>query len=159
MNAAIESTAAQEIDPWSAAAEALAHPDPDGPTVRIRAAFRDLTCKESGPETYRRVRYPGQASEEWPDSGRLPRCDGRAATRRAVEYAEVPIGTLIVDYSREVYRGRRGRCSVRFGVAVRRSPDSNVGAIVWCEHRTLRSRPVWEVSLPGGSKTDVDRRR
>jgi hypothetical protein len=49
------------VDPTIAAAVAAWHAgDPDAPEqVTIRAAYRDLSCRESGPECYRRVIYPG----------------------------------------------------------------------------------------------------
>jgi hypothetical protein len=132
--------------------------DPDAvPTVRIRAAYRNLSCSGSGPECYRRIRYPGQTAEQWPDSDRLPPAGFRAADRRCTVYAEVPIGTLIADYEREVYRGRRGRCTYTPGL-VCRTPDGSAH-IEWLEHRTLRARPVYEVALPDGSTVDVGRRR
>jgi hypothetical protein len=142
----------------AAAIAALANPDPDGPTVRIRAAWRDLSCAGSGPEAYRRVRYPGATTDEWPDCDRLPAPGIRASERRCTEYCEVPIGTLVTTYERSVYRGRRGRCSISFGVAVPGAPGAGAGALVDCSHRTLRSRPVYEVTLPDGSKVEIARR-
>lgn len=136
--------------------------DPDGPTVRVLAARRDLGCSGSGPEEYRRVRYPGATSEVWPDGDRLPACNGRAGTRRCSVDAEVPIGSLIVCYTRDVYKGRRGRCSVEIKLVcppseTEASQRRGYTAIV-CPHRTLRSRPVYEVTLPDGSLVEVARR-
>jgi hypothetical protein len=150
-----------EPTPYSAeeaARAALAHPDPDGPTVQIRSAWRDLSCSGSGPEAYRRVRYPGSTSWEWPDADRLPAKGGcRASERRATAHCDVPVGTIVVTYDRAVYRGQRGRCSMSFGVAVPREPGAATGTLVDCPHRTLRSRPVYEVTLPDGSKIDCPR--
>jgi hypothetical protein len=127
------------------------------PTVRIRAAYRDLSCSGSGPECYRRVRYPHAASgTEWPDSERLPACDGRAGTRRASVRCEVPIGTIVVDFERQVYKGKRGRCSVTIGIAY--ADADGDGKVHWIQHRTLRSKPVYEVTLPYGLKIEIERR-
>jgi hypothetical protein len=127
------------------------------PTVRIQAAYRDISCSGSGPECYRRVRYPHQESgTEWPDSDRLPACDGLAGTRRASVSCEVPIGTVVVDYERQVYKGKRGRCSVTIGIAY--ADADGDGKVHWIQHRTLRSKPVYEVTLPYGLKIEIERR-
>jgi hypothetical protein len=146
---------------WSreaAALHAVQHPEPDGPTLRIRAAWRDLSCAQSGPEVYRQVRYPGQTSWERPDADRLSRQGGvRASERRETKHCEVPVGTLVATYERSVYRGKRGRCSVSFGIVVPAEEGSADAAMVDLSHRTLRSRPVYEVTLPDGSTVDCPR--
>jgi hypothetical protein len=134
----------------------LDNPDPDGTTVSIRAAYRNLGCSGSGPECYRRVRYPGKTSEDWPDSDRLPARGIRAAERRCSVYCDVPVGTIVVDFERQVYKGSRGKCKVSIGVAIAH-PDTGKGHIVWYDHRTLRSRPVYECKLPGRT-IEVERR-
>jgi hypothetical protein len=139
------------------ACRVLDNPDPDGPNVRIRAAYRDLSCKGSGPECYRRVRYPGKTSEEWPDCDRLPAAGIRASERRSSVSCDVPVGTIVVNFERQVYKNQRGKCKVTVGIVIAH-PDTGKGHIVWCEHRTLRSRPVYEVTLPNGFKIDVERR-
>lgn len=132
--------------------------DPDGQTVRIRSAWRDLGCSGSGPEAYRRVRYPGAADAEWPDAPRLPRCDGRAGTRRAAVHCDVPVGSIVVTYSRDVYKGRRGRCSVEVALVTPPDPEAPGTALLTLPHRTLRSRPVYEATLPDGSVVEIARR-
>lgn len=136
---------------------ALANTDPDAEPVKIKSAYRDLCAKMSGPECYRRVRYPHQTSgTEWPDSERLPRRGSLAGDRRCSVYCEVPPGTIVVDFERQIYKGQGGKCKVTIGVAYR--DPSGKGKIEWCEHRTLRSRPVYEVTLPDGRKIEVERR-
>lgn len=138
------------------AVEAALATDPDGRTLRIRSAYRDLSCKGSGPECFRRVRYPGASSDEWPDAARLPAPGFRAADRRCSESCDVPIGTLVIEFSRDVYHGKRGRCSVGFFVVA----DRGDGKPILCEvpHRTLRSRPVYEVTIPGRGVAEIPRR-
>jgi hypothetical protein len=131
-------------------------PELDGHQVSIRAAYRDLGCSGSGPECYRRVRYPGKTSEEWPDCDRLPARGISAAERRCTVYCDVPVGTIVVDFERQVYKGSRGKCKVSIGVAIAH-PDTGKGHIEWYEHRTLRSRPVYEVKLPGRT-IEIERR-
>jgi hypothetical protein len=154
-----ESAEEAPYSPQEAACAALTNPDPDGPQVRIRAAYRDLSCSGSGPECYRRVRYPGRSEDEWPDCDRLPASGFRASERRASTECLVPVGTLVISFERSVYRGQRGRCSVSFSVVVPKAPGSSLGTLVECEHRTLRSRPVYEITLPNGQKTEVSRRQ
>lgn len=154
-----DSTPATETDSRTAEAVAAYHAgDPDGvPTIQITAASRDLSCKQSGPETYRRVRYPGATEWEWPDADRLPRPGIRSSERHAEAQAEVPIGTLVVSYHRDVYRGRRGRCSVIFFLA-RQADEEGKGRLLKLPHRTLRARPVYEITLPDGTLTECPRR-
>jgi hypothetical protein len=143
-------------------AEALAayhQGDPDSvPSVKIRSAWRDLSCSGSGPEAYRRVRYPGFSDEVWPDADRLPATGIRAAERRASVHCEVPIGTLVVEFSRDVRRNRRGRCSVNIGLVHANQDSPGAGKIAWCAHRTLRARPVYSVTLPDGTVVEIARR-
>jgi hypothetical protein len=137
----------------------------DRPSVSYRAAWRDLSCSwrdlscsGSGPEAYRRVVYPGRApsESEWPDGDRLPAQGGtRAAERRATAYAEAPIGTIVITFEREVYQGKRGKCSVSYGVLS--ADETGEAVVVPCDHRTLRTRPVHEVTLPNGLKIEVPR--
>ncbi|MFA4972166.1 MAG: hypothetical protein WC683_06105, partial [bacterium] len=137
--------------PEDLAKAALLTADPDAPPVRIRAAWRDIGCSGSGPEAYRKVIYPGQSAPVWPDADRLPAQGGsRSAERRCTTYCEVPPGTIVITYSR-----KRGRCSFEAGVVYRSPGDPDVGKVFPCEHRTLRSRPVYEVTLPNGVKVEV----
>lgn len=139
----------------------LANPDPDGPAYSWRAAWRDLGCKGSGPECYRRVAYPAAWENEtivdtqWPDCDRLPERGMRASERRATVHMEIPEGTLVVSFERNVYHGSRGRCSVSFALAVLEDGKSILFDL---KHKTLRSRPYYEVSLPNGRKIFVERR-
>jgi len=71
---------------------------------------------------------------------------------------EVPVGTLVQRFSREVFHGQRGRCSVSFALVVQSAADPAKGALIELAHRTLRSRPVYEVALPTGEKCFVARR-
>jgi hypothetical protein len=152
MNSAQDSLAphvAEALAAWHAG-------DPDGvPIVRIRAAYRNLSASQSGPECYRRVRYPGAETDEWPDAERLPPAGFRAAERRAKAWCDVPIGTIVVDFERAVYKGRRGKCKVTIGLVCK---GEDAGVIEWLDHRTLRARPVYEVTLPDGAKLDIQRR-
>ena len=146
---------------WSSADACVraARADVDSvPRVSLRVAWRDLSCKLSGPEGYCRVAYApgtGDVTTEWPDAERLPARGFRAAERRATRYAEVPVGTLVQTFARDVWRGGRGRCSVGFGVVTVRDGAAHV---VDCEHRTLRKRPVYEVHLPTGEVAFIERR-
>lgn len=56
---------------------------------------------------------------------------------------------------REVYKGKRGKCSVSYGVLT--ADEAGKARVVPCEHRTLRTRPVHEVTLPNGIKIEVPR--
>jgi hypothetical protein len=69
---------------------------------------------------------------------------------------EIPIGTIIIDFERQVYRYNRGKCKVVIGIAYL-DPETGKGDIAWCNHRTLRLKPVYEVELPDGSKVEVAR--
>lgn len=131
------------------------------PTVRIRAAFRDLSCKGSGPEEFRRMAYApcaGDVTTEWPDAERLPPPSPRGSDRHASTSCKVPVGTLVQRFSRDVYHGQRGRCSVSFSLVVQSSGDPAKGKLVELKHRTLRSRPVYEVALPTGELCFIARR-
>ncbi len=131
------------------------------PTVRIRSAFRDLGCKGSGPEEFRRVAYApcaGDITTEWPDSDRLPAPSPRGCDRHASVSCSVPVGTLVQRFERDVYHGQRGRCSVSFSLVVQSSGDPAKGKLVELKHRTLRSRPVYEVALPTGELCFIARR-
>ena len=149
---------------WTDAIECLnaAREDVDSvPVVRIRSAFRDLGCKGSGHEEFRRVAYAPQAGDiatEWPDAPRLPSPSPRASDRQALVMCEVPVGTLVQRFSREVFHGQRGRCSVSFALVVQSAADPAKGALIELAHRTLRSRPVYEVALPTGEKCFIARR-
>ena len=149
---------------WTDAIECLnaAREDIDGvPTVRIRAAYRDLNSKGSGPEEFRRVAYAPRASDietEWPDSDRLPAASTRAGDRCALVRCEVPVGTLVQRFRRDVFRGQRGRCSVSFAIVVQNAEDSHRGALIELKHRTLRARPVYEITLPTGELCYIARR-
>jgi len=149
---------------WTDAIECLnaAREDIDGvPTVRIRAAYRDLNGKGSGPEEFRRVAYAPRAGDietEWPDSDRLPAASTRAGDRCALVRCEVPVGTLVQRFSRDVYHGQRGRCSVSFALVVQSAEDSQKGVLVDLTHRTLRGRPVYEIKLPTGELCFVRRK-
>lgn len=139
--------------------------DPDGPALRFRSAYRDLSCKMSGPECYRQVVYPtpggwadgATLTPEWPDGERLCARGIRAHERRATVYAEAPAGTLVVDFERSVYKGSKGKCQVRFAILTA-NPETGKAELVWLDHRTLRSRPVYEITLPDGRKVFVPRR-
>lgn len=135
---------------------ALNNTDPDAPPVTIRAAWRDLKCNGSGPEVYRRVRYPGSDHEEWPDAPRLPARGVRSDARHAATYCEVPPGTIVVEYARERYHGTGGRCSVSIGVVY--VDNVGKGRIEYFPHRTLRSRPAYQCALPNGRVIEVERR-
>jgi hypothetical protein len=156
--ASTPAVAPQGLSPQIAEALAAYHGgNPDTPpSVRIRSAYRNIGCNGSGPEVYRRVRYPGSTEEVWPDGDRLPRLDGRAGTRRATVYTEVPLGTLVVDYERERYRGAGGKCKVTIGLVYR--GENGKGEIEWLKHRVLRSHPLYEVTLPDGALAQVARR-
>ena len=144
--------------PEQLAIEAWEQADPDADPVTIRSAWRDLSCSGSGPEAYRKVRYPGRTTDEWPDAERLPAKGGyRASERRATVHCEVPPGTLVTTYERSVYRGARGRCSISFAIAYRN--EAGEGKVFQLTHKTLRSRPVYQVQLPGDLGTvEVPRR-
>lgn len=150
-----------EIDPRTQAALDAYHAgDPDSPpTVQLRSAFRDIGCSGSGPEFFRRVRYPGSDAPEgeWPDGDRLPRLGMRAAERRATAYCEVPVGTIVCEYSRNRFKGRGGRCSVAFFL-VRPTDDEGKRSLLSLQHRTLRSRPMYLIALPDGTEIDWARR-
>ena len=149
---------------WTDPVECLeaARADVDAvPTVRIRAAFRDIGCKGSGPEEFRRVAYAPQAGDiatEWPDAERLPPPSPRGSDRHASTSCKVPVGTLVQRFSRDVYHGQRGRCSVSFALVVQSAEDSQKGVLVDLTHRTLRGRPVYEIKLPTGELC-FDRRK
>ncbi len=149
---------------WTDAIECLnaAREDVDAvPTVRIRAAFRDLNGKGSGPEEFRRVAYAPQAGDvatEWPDAERLPPPSPRGSDRHASTSCEVPAGTLVQRFARDVYHGQRGRCSVSFALVVQSAKDPAKGALIELKHRTLRARPVYEVALPTGELCFIARR-
>jgi hypothetical protein len=131
--------------------------DPDGETVSIRAAYRDLNGKGNGSQTYRRFRYPGMTTEVWPDCERLPRLGGnRASDRRCSKRADVPVGTLVVDFESSVNRYHSSRATVHIGI-VCRLPDGK-SEIVWLEHRSLKSRPVYEVRTPARGAFNIARR-
>jgi hypothetical protein len=142
------------------AAYALDNPDPDGPGMEVRAAHRDLSCAMSGDEFYRKVIYPGFNTAVWPDTDeRMPPVGPSAHNRRATTYCRIPSGTIVLEWSRTYYKGKRGKSSFRAGVIIPKTADSKEASVLWLEHRTLRSRPVWEVSLPNGKTFDVSRNR
>lgn len=149
---------------WSDPVECLnaARENVDGvPTVRLRSAYRDIGCKGSGPEEFRRVAYAPRAGDvetEWPDAERLPALGIRASERRASVSCDVPVGTLVQRFERDVYRGQRGRCSVSFALVVQAAEAPTKGALVELKHRVLRARPVYEVTLPTGELCFVRRR-
>jgi hypothetical protein len=123
--------------------------DPDGQSIRIRAAWRDLSCKQSGTEVFRRVMYPGQSTDQWPDSARLPALGASASARRCTEFAQVPVGSLVTEFERRI-------CTASFAL-VGLNADGK-GYMVECEHKVLRSRPVYVVTLPDGTMVEVPRR-
>lgn len=125
------------------------------PTVRVRAAYRDLNCKGNGPECFRRVWYPGADSPEWPDCDRLPRRGELAGNRRSTVYCSLPIGTLVIDFERRISRYQGGKCDVKFALV--HQAEKGDSALEWLSHRALRARHVWEVTLPDGSKIEVPR--
>jgi hypothetical protein len=155
--APVESPLLTEDEERALVARIYAAGDPDGPPIRLKAASRDLSCKQSGPEMYRRVRYPKATEDVWPDCERLPASGIRAIERRCATYCEVPEGTLVTTYTRAVFHGSRGRCSVEFSIAYR-DPTDGTTALWTIEHRTLRSRPVYELTMLDGTKLEVPRR-
>jgi hypothetical protein len=90
--------------------------------------------------------------EEWPDSDRLPGLGYNAASRHCAVYADMPVGTIVVDYESTLYKGAKSRAKVTIGLV------THAGKISWLEHRTLRKRPVYEVVMPNGSKLEIERR-
>ena len=133
---------------------ALAHTDPDGPTVAVRTSYRDLSCSMSGPQVYRQFIWPGASEPVWPDQ-RLPAFGGtNASSRRATCTEQIPIGSVVIDYEQQVYKGKKGRAKVTIGVLCE---HAGKGKIVWVDHKTLRSRPVYEVDLLG-RKIEIPRR-
>lgn len=141
--------------------------DPDCEQVECRTAVRDLSCKGSGQQAYRRFVYPGvgrndagDALSEWPDGPRLPRLGGgRAAERRASVSAGVPIGSLVVEYTSDVNHYQARRASVRVGLVLRATNNPELAQVRWLNHRTLKSRPALEVTLPDGSLETVSNAR
>jgi len=133
------------------------------PRVEIRSAWRDLSCRGSGPEEFRRVAYApaGVAATVWPDADRLPAVGIRASERRVCVSCEVPVGTLVQRFERDVFRGARGKCRVRFAIVVAAEAgvaDDGPGRLAPVPHRTLRARPVYEITLPTGELCYVARR-
>lgn len=100
MNTETTTTYSDYSDP--AACITAAREDVDAvPTVTIRSAYRDLSCKMSGTECFRRVAYAptaGDVETEWPDVERLPGRGIRASERRCTVSCEVPVGTLVQDF-------------------------------------------------------------
>lgn len=125
--------------------------NPDGESKELEVASRDLNCKLNGNEQFRRVIYPGKSDSEWPESERLPAFGIRASERHCAVTADVPIGTIVVDYDRSVYRGKRGQCKVSFGLFTRQG-------LVELKHKTLRSRPAYLVEIDIGLTIEVARR-
>jgi hypothetical protein len=144
------------IDYAMLACEAWNRKTPDDEkNVHLRSAYRDLSCSMSGTECYRRVQYAGKSCSEWPDGDRLPARGCSAHDRRATCYTDIPEGTLVIDFDRSVYKGSKGKCSVKYGLA---GFDCNgKPSIHWLDHRTLRVRPVHEVTLPDGQKIEIPR--
>jgi hypothetical protein len=84
---------------------------------KIRASYRDLSCKGSGSQTYRRIVLPGHDTAEWPDCDRLPTLGGnRASERRCTTYMWVPEGTIIVDWTAEIRHYQKGRSDLSVGL-------------------------------------------
>ena len=146
--------------------------DPDGPKVRIRTAYRDLSCSGSGEETHRRFILPGSLSvipggsgpkfatrsgpEIW-GSQRLPASGSSAHQRRASVAEEFPIGTVVIDYESRVFKFSKSQAKCRAGRLVR-GVDGK-GTIVWFEApKILRSRPVYQFTLEDGSILEVQKR-
>jgi len=149
------------VDAVLAAMAAYVAGDPDAPAeMRIRSAWRDIGCRGSGPEAFRRVRYPsGVDGDEgvWPDGDRLPALGVRASERHASVSTSVPVGTIVAQFDRTRFQGRGGKCRVTFALV---GPADEAGRtrLFWLEHRTLRSRPVYEIALPDGTTTTWKRR-
>lgn len=100
---------------------------------------------------------PGySAGFEWPDAPRLAARGIRASERRDSTRCDVPIGTIVQTFERSVYKFSRGRCSVSFALVTLGAEGK--AELIDLPHRTLRARPVYEVTLPDGSKLDVPRR-
>lgn len=130
------------------------------PTVRIDCAWRNIGASGSGYEEFRRVAYAprgGDVEMARHDAERLLAPGSGARERRARVTCEVPVGTLVQRFVRRVYRGMRGRYSVSFGVVVQLPEAPAKGAMIELKHRTLRSRPVYEVTLPTGELCFVRR--
>lgn len=125
--------------------------DPDGPTMTIRAAYREADRKLSGSQVYRRVRYPGKSEEEWPECDRLPSID---RARSCSVDCDVPIGTIVVDYDSTLYRGAKSKAKVTIGIVT----GSYTKKIVWLEHRSLRSVAAYEIETPNRGKIRIARR-
>lgn len=129
-----------------------ATPDAE-PEVLVHTAYRDVDDSGSGPECYRQLWYAGATKWVWPDDW-LPALE--SSTYQEVVYQEVPVGTLVIQYERDRYRGRGGKCKMTAGLVGRTAEGK--GKIHWLERKILRSRPVYEVQLPDGSTVDVHRR-
>jgi len=130
--------------------------DPDGPTVKIKGAYRAVNSKMSGDQTYRRVRYPGSQTWEWPDCERLPALDFRANSRNAAVFAEVPIGTLVADYESALYKGAKSKAKVRFAIVI--PGKDSADRLYWLDSKRLRSRPVYVITLPDGETCECEAR-
>lgn len=135
-----------------AAIAALRAGEVDGRELRFRAAYRDLSCKGSGSQTYRRIVLPGSTTSQWPDADRLPRLGGvTAGDRRCSVSTTAPIGTLVLDYESSVRSYRASKADLRIAIVCERSGGGDVADLAWCEHKIKRSTGELVVELPDGS--------
>lgn len=68
----------------------------------------------------------------------------------------MPIGSLVQELASDVSGGRKSKAEVLFALATRTAKGG--AKLEWLNHRVLRKRPVYEIELPGGHKTEWPRR-
>lgn len=154
--------AAGELAPGSeqpspAVAEALAawYAGNEESTVTIRGAYRDLNSRGDGVQCYRRIVYPGTTLNVWVACARLPALGGvSVSSRKCATTAEVPVGSLILNYETPVERYGKSQATLTVGLVARQ--QDGAADIVWLQAKRLRSRAALVVTLPDGATLELE---
>lgn len=127
--------------------------DPIANSIRTKGAWRDLTAKGNGKETYRRALSPG-GQWRFVSSERLPRGTFLAADRGACVRGDVYVGDLIADFDRSLRSGRsQGKAAHngKIGIVVSHHDGKlKEDDIEWL-NVTRQKDGKWRVILPTGA--------
>jgi len=132
---------------------AIAHGKNDdvASAIRTKAAWRDLSARGSGTESYRRRLPAGTSVWTWVSSDRLPRGTYVASDRRSSVFGESYPGDLLAEFERGQSRGEAKITRFLLVHETGACDDRPTHIVTPCDH-ARRSDGVYCVTLPDGSE-------
>ena len=124
------------------------------PYVHLRSAHRRVNRTGFGLQIYRKVSYPGDKKTSWPDGPKLPKYMADHPPHNKTCYMIVPVGTIVIEQESRIYKRQRKDSIIRVGIAYHKDGG---GHIEWLDHRFIKSRKVYRVTLPNNQVIDIER--